>query len=171
MLSAAAAARARFTKLGIMCAHATCVHWPVSQGSSQSVPFNLPEMCEKHCVKVATANPDANAVAKSTDDTLAPTPAPAAAPHTMNTYRNEARHSDIIDLKGERKGREDRVESRPTQTHAEVIIGIRVMTPNYGMCYIRHLQQCAINLPPELDRPDLGLHARSHRPQAAAHHL
>lgn len=30
-------------------------------------------------------NPAANAVANKTDDTLAPTPAPAAAPHTMNT--------------------------------------------------------------------------------------
>lgn len=39
----------------------------------------------KHWVKVAIAKPDASAVAKRTDDILAPTPAPAAAPQTMNT--------------------------------------------------------------------------------------
>lgn len=61
-------------------------------------PFSLPEMWEKHCVRVVIANPDANAVANSTDETLAPTPAPAAAPHTINTYRNEAKHSAIMDL-------------------------------------------------------------------------
>ena len=56
-------------------------------------------MCAKHCVNDVIAKPDANAVAKRTDDTLAPTPAPAAAPHTMNTYKNDAKHSAIIDLK------------------------------------------------------------------------
>lgn len=45
----------------------------------------LPETCRKHWVSAVTANPDERAVASSTDDTLAPTPAPAAAPHTMNT--------------------------------------------------------------------------------------
>lgn len=55
-------------------------------------------MWEKHCVRVVIANPDANAVANNTDDTLAPTPAPAAAPHTINTYRNDAKHSAIMDL-------------------------------------------------------------------------
>lgn len=59
-------------------------------------------MCEKHCVSVATVNPLASAVARSTEETLAPTPEPAAAPHTMNTYRNEAKHSEIMDL---RRGR------------------------------------------------------------------
>lgn len=44
-----------------------------------------PETCMKHCVNVATANPEASDVARSTDETLAPTPAPAAAPHTINT--------------------------------------------------------------------------------------
>lgn len=44
------------------------------------------------------ANPDASADANRTDETLAPTPAPAAAPHTINTYRNDAKHSADIDL-------------------------------------------------------------------------
>lgn len=60
--------------------------------------FSLPEIWEKHCVRVVIANPDANAVANKTDDTLAPTPAPAAAPQTINTYRNDAKHSAIMDL-------------------------------------------------------------------------
>lgn len=55
-------------------------------------------MWEKHCVKVVTTNPDDRAVANRTDDTLAPTPAPAAAPQTMNTYKKDAKHSAIIDL-------------------------------------------------------------------------
>lgn len=55
-------------------------------------------MWEKHCVRVVTTNPDDSAVANKTDDTDAPTPAPAAAPHTMNTYRNDAKHSAVIDL-------------------------------------------------------------------------
>ena len=42
-------------------------------------------MLMKHWVNVATAKPEAKAVANSTDDTLAPTPAPAAAPQTMKT--------------------------------------------------------------------------------------
>lgn len=37
--------------------------------------------------------PAANAVANKTDDTLAPTPAPAAAPHTMNTQKNDDTNS------------------------------------------------------------------------------
>lgn len=44
-------------------------------------------------------NPDDKAVANRTDETEAPTPAPAAAPHTMNTYKNDAKHSAMIDLK------------------------------------------------------------------------
>lgn len=55
-------------------------------------------MCEKHCVKVVTENPDDKAVASKTDDTLAPTPAPAAAPQTIKTYKKDAKHSAIIDL-------------------------------------------------------------------------
>lgn len=58
----------------------------------------LPDTCEKHWVSVVTTNPDANAVANRTDETVAPTPAPAAAPHTMNTYRNDAISSANIDL-------------------------------------------------------------------------
>lgn len=56
-------------------------------------------MWEKHCVRVVTTNPDDSAVASKTDETEAPTPAPAAAPHTINTYKNDAKHSAIIDLK------------------------------------------------------------------------
>lgn len=58
----------------------------------------IPETCEKHCVRVVMAKPDASAEASSTEETLAPTPAPAAAPHTMNTYKNEARHSAEMEL-------------------------------------------------------------------------
>lgn len=46
---------------------------------------NLPETCRKHCVSAETVKPDASAVANNTDETLAPTPAPAAAPQTINT--------------------------------------------------------------------------------------
>lgn len=66
-----------------------------------TAPFGcifLPEMCEKHCVKTAITNPDDKAVASRTDDTDAPTPAPAAEPQTMKTYKNDAKHSAIIDL-------------------------------------------------------------------------
>lgn len=69
------------------------------------VSFDLPEMWRKHCVSVAIARPEARAVAKSTDDTLAPTPTPAAAPQTMNTYMKEARHSLMMDLEWKRNGR------------------------------------------------------------------
>lgn len=58
----------------------------------------LPDICAKHWVSVVIANPDANADTNNTDDILAPTPAPAAAPHTMNTYKNDAKHSADIDL-------------------------------------------------------------------------
>lgn len=61
----------------------------------------IPDTCEKHCVSVVIAKPDARAEAKRTEETLAPTPAPAAAPHTINTYRNEARHSAEMELQGE----------------------------------------------------------------------
>jgi len=60
--------------------------------------LDLPDICRKHCVNVAIASPEARAVARSTDETLAPTPAPAAAPQTMNTYRKEAKHSLMMDL-------------------------------------------------------------------------
>lgn len=50
-------------------------------------------------MSVVTTKPDDSAVASRTDETDAPTPAPAAAPHTMNTYKNDAKHSAIIDLK------------------------------------------------------------------------
>lgn len=63
----------------------------------------LPDMWEKHCVKVVTTNPDDSAVASNTDETLAPTPAPAAAPQTMKTYKNDAKHSAIIDLENKKK--------------------------------------------------------------------
>lgn len=42
-------------------------------------------MCRKHCVSAIMEKPDDRAVASRTEDTLAPTPAPAAAPHTINT--------------------------------------------------------------------------------------
>jgi hypothetical protein len=52
---------------------------------------SLPEMCPKHCVRVATANPVASAVARVTDEVgvdsreLGDPPAPNAAPQTMKT--------------------------------------------------------------------------------------
>lgn len=58
----------------------------------------LPEICEKHCVSIVTAKPEANAVANRTDETLAPTPTPPAAPQTMKTYKNDAKHSAIMEL-------------------------------------------------------------------------
>lgn len=64
--------------------------------------------------------PDASAVASSTDDTLAPTPAPAAAPHTRNTYRNDVRHSAEVDLM-EGKKTELNVSSCGTNYHHQVI--------------------------------------------------
>lgn len=69
----------------------------------------LPEICEKHCVNAVTTNPAESAVANNTDATDAPTPAPAAALHTMNTYRNEAKHSAIIDLKQGNKNESFRI--------------------------------------------------------------
>lgn len=42
-------------------------------------------MFAKHIVIVAMAHPEARAVASRTADAEAPTPAPPAAPHTMNT--------------------------------------------------------------------------------------
>lgn len=45
----------------------------------------LPDIWRKHCVRVPMAKPEAKAVANNTEDTLAPTPAPAAAPHTIKT--------------------------------------------------------------------------------------
>lgn len=68
--------------------------------------LDLPDICRKHCVNVAIASPEARAVARSTEETLAPTPAPAAAPQTMNTYRNEAKHSLMMDLQ---RGHSERV--------------------------------------------------------------
>lgn len=45
----------------------------------------LPEMWMKQCVRTAIESPDASDVVRSTDETEAPMPAPAAAPQTMNT--------------------------------------------------------------------------------------
>ena len=42
--------------------------------------------------------PDASDVERRTDEMEAPMPQPAAAPHTMKTYMNEARHSEMIAL-------------------------------------------------------------------------
>lgn len=61
--------------------------------------FYLPDIWEKHCVRVVTTKPEDNAVASKTDETDAPTPVPAAAPHTMNTYKKDDKHSAKIDLK------------------------------------------------------------------------
>lgn len=58
----------------------------------------LPDTWRKQCVRTAIARPEARDVVSKTDETEAPIPAPAAAPHTINTYRNDAIHSDIIAL-------------------------------------------------------------------------
>jgi hypothetical protein len=47
--------------------------------------FFLPEMWRKQCVSTAMARPEASDVERRTEETEAPMPAPAAAPHTMNT--------------------------------------------------------------------------------------
>ena len=60
--------------------------------------FFLPEIWMKQCVSTAIDNPEAKEVDSKTDETLAPIPAPAAAPHTINTYKNDAKHSEIIAL-------------------------------------------------------------------------
>lgn len=55
-------------------------------------------MWMKQCVSTAIDNPEAKEVDSKTDETLAPIPAPAAAPHTINTYKNDAKHSEIMAL-------------------------------------------------------------------------
>lgn len=45
----------------------------------------LPEMWMKQCVSTAMVSPEARQVVMRTEETEAPMPAPAAAPHTMNT--------------------------------------------------------------------------------------
>jgi hypothetical protein len=57
----------------------------------------------KQCVSVATAKPDAIDVDRITLDNETPMPEPAAAPHTINTYKNDAKHSDIMALEITRK--------------------------------------------------------------------
>lgn len=52
----------------------------------------------KQCVRTAIASPEAKEVVRSTDETEAPMPAPAAAPQTMNTYRKDAMHSEMMAL-------------------------------------------------------------------------
>lgn len=62
----------------------------------------LPEIFSKHIVRVAMAQPEASAVVSSTADAEAPTPAPLAAPQTINTYRNDAVHSATTAFHNER---------------------------------------------------------------------
>lgn len=64
-------------------------------------------------------------MARSTEETLAPTPAPAAAPQTMNTYRNEAKHSLMMDLQ-EEKQRKRKSMSK---------LGVRDDTTWVGACH------------------------------------
>lgn len=95
---------------------------PLVTVSTSSIPSHYqysPEIWAKHCVSVATVNPLAKAVAKSTDETLAPTPDPAAAPHTMNTYRNEAKHSEIMDLRGS-KGQKSGLINNSSSDHIHI---------------------------------------------------
>lgn len=66
--------------------------------SKKNEIFFLPETWRKQCVSTAIASPEANDVERRTDETEAPIPAPAAAPQTIKTYRNDAIHSDIIAL-------------------------------------------------------------------------
>lgn len=66
-------------------------------------------------------------MARSTEETLAPTPAPAAAPQTMNTYRNEAKHSLMMDLQEEKKRKRER-ESMSK-------LGVRDDTTRVGACH------------------------------------
>lgn len=55
-------------------------------------------MWKKQCVSTVMESPVAKLVERWIDEIDAPTPTPAAAPHTMNTYKNDAKHSDIIAL-------------------------------------------------------------------------
>ena len=52
----------------------------------------------KQCVSTVIDNPVASEVDKWIDEIEAPTPTPAAAPQAMNTYKNDAKHSEIIAL-------------------------------------------------------------------------
>lgn len=65
----------------------------------KSLLFYLPDIWEKHCVRVVTTKPEDKAVANKTEETDAPTPVAAAAPHTINTYKKDDKHSAKIDLK------------------------------------------------------------------------
>lgn len=122
-------------------------------------------MCEKHCVSVATVNPEAKAVARSTEETLAPTPDPAAAPHTMNTYRNDARHSEIMDLVGGRVVVEKQMDFSYTSSSADALWLPRPRPhPSSGIVL-------DLILPPELDCSNLGLHTESHGSQTTAYDL
>lgn len=64
-------------------------------------------------------------MARSTEETLAPTPAPAAAPQTMNTYRNEAKHSLMMDLQEEKKSKRESMSK----------LGVRDDTTWVGACH------------------------------------
>lgn len=64
-------------------------------------------------------------MARSTEETLAPTPAPAAAPQTMNTYRNEAKHSLMMDLQEEKKRERESMSK----------LGVRDDTTWVGECH------------------------------------
>lgn len=83
-------------------------------------------------MSVVTTNPDANAVANRTDETVAPTPAPAAAPHTMNTYKNDAINSANIDLElscGQKKnGRERKKERHTLLYHIQIVFYGKIMS-------------------------------------------
>lgn len=59
-------------------------------------------------MSVATAKPDAIDVDRITLDNETPIPAPAAAPHTMNTYKNDAKHSDMMALQIQWKQEEEK---------------------------------------------------------------
>lgn len=57
----------------------------VINGFSEKRPHFLPDTCRKQCVRTAIERPEAKDVESRTDETEAPIPAPAAAPHTMKT--------------------------------------------------------------------------------------
>lgn len=52
----------------------------------------------KQCVREAIARPEASDDAKTTFENEAPKPSVAAAPQTINTYRKDAKHSEMIAL-------------------------------------------------------------------------
>lgn len=55
-------------------------------------------MLRKQCVRTAIVNPDASEVERILSDEFDAYPTPAAAPHTINTNKNDAKHSEIIAL-------------------------------------------------------------------------